>query len=177
MSRCPNCSGPEHPWSKGAYLLPVRTESAAYLTHHEGPGHEGRTECALDLKVPIGTVVRAAREGVISDIRMGSTRGGNSRSNNHYENWIEIRHSDGETSLYGHLSDHSRLSVGDHVEAGQVIARSGATGWLAQEGPHLHFQVTRYHGSRDNTGRSLRIRWARGVQLPEDREPAGSRRS
>jgi murein DD-endopeptidase MepM/ murein hydrolase activator NlpD len=171
MGQCPNCSGPEHPWSKGEYLFPVRVESAAFLTHHSSPGHTGRNVCAVDLKVPVGTMVRAAREGTITSMKMGSERGGNRPSYNLYENWIEITHPDGETTLYGHLSNFSRFKIGTHVNAGQVFARSGATGWLAGEGPHLHFQVTRYHGKTDAIGQSLRIRWAHGVQLPEDREP------
>lgn len=55
-----------------------------------------------------------------------------------YGNLILIDHGLGITTLYGHLSSLS-VAVGDRVEQGQVLGRSGATGLAG--GDHLHFGV------------------------------------
>lgn len=52
---------------------------------------------------------------------------------------VIIDHGWGVYTGYWHLSSES-VSVGDHVEAGQIIGQIGATG-LRVTGPHLHFEV------------------------------------
>ena len=57
-----------------------------------------------------------------------------------YTNFIVIRHPNREYSRYDHLSYHSAtVKVGQHVRAGEKIARVGTTGYTYL--PHLHFQV------------------------------------
>lgn len=51
-------------------------------------------------------------------------------------------------NLYGHLSE-IVVAEGQHVEAKQLIALSGATG--VADGPHLHFEVRVGQNSYDNT--------------------------
>jgi len=54
---------------------------------------------------------------------------------------VIIAHGNNFSTLYGHLDD-SRppiVSVGQYVQAGQVIAFEGMTGWTT--GPHLHFMT------------------------------------
>lgn len=55
-----------------------------------------------------------------------------------YGNTVIIAHSASISTLYAHASQ-LLVKVGDNVEAGQVIARVGATGTAT--GPHLHFEV------------------------------------
>jgi len=55
-----------------------------------------------------------------------------------YGNAIVIDHGQGVLSLYGHCSS-LEASVGDMVEKGQIIARTGATGLAG--GDHLHLEV------------------------------------
>ncbi|GMA88191.1 hypothetical protein GCM10025868_34410 [Angustibacter aerolatus] len=55
-----------------------------------------------------------------------------------YGNKVEIRHWDGTVSWYGHLSQ-IEVKVGQDVDAGEEIARSGNTGHST--GPHLHLEV------------------------------------
>ena len=57
-----------------------------------------------------------------------------------YGNFIEVRHPNGMSTLYGHLS---RIDVanGDAVAPGQRIGLVGSTGYST--GPHLHFEVRR----------------------------------
>ena len=55
-----------------------------------------------------------------------------------YGNCVIIDHGLGVMTLYGHLSSIA-VKVGDMVEKGQVLGRSGTTGLAA--GDHLHFTV------------------------------------
>lgn len=168
---CDHCS--KHAPTRGEYRFPVDRDAVVYSSHHRSPYHKGRMACAVDVKVPEGTPVKAARSGTVVDLHNGSTRGGRSRRFDPYENWVELDHGDGETSLYGHLRAVFHVRVGDRVQAGEVIARSGGTGTLADLGPHLHFEVRRYQGGqKERDSRSLRIRWEGGGHIPKDMEPA-----
>jgi murein DD-endopeptidase MepM/ murein hydrolase activator NlpD len=69
-------------------------------------------------------------------------------------NYVLIRHTDGEHSLYAHLRKASvRVSVGDSVRAGQPIGDAGSSGNSTE--PHLHFQVI--DGPDLNSARGLPI--------------------
>jgi len=84
----------------------------------------------VDFPVPVGTPVRAPADGKISAVK--SVWG--------YGKVVEIDHGNGLKTRFAHL-DGQQVAVGDEVKAGQVIATSGATGTLADAGPHLHFEV------------------------------------
>ena len=51
---------------------------------------------------------------------------------------VILDHGLGLYSLFAHLSKF-QVSVGDHIAAGEVVARSGATGRVT--GAHLHWAV------------------------------------
>jgi murein DD-endopeptidase MepM/ murein hydrolase activator NlpD len=65
-------------------------------------------------------------------------------------NVLYIDHGAGLVTGYLHLSEHL-VEMGDTVEAGQTIARVGATGRVT--GPHLHW-IVRY-GFRSLDGQTL----------------------
>jgi len=96
---------------------------------------------AVDIVMPVGTPVVAARDGVVMTVDndffgagLDMARYGD-RANN-----IRIVHSDGTMAVYAHLElESARVQVGDRVRAGQVLALSGDTGYTT--GPHLHFCV------------------------------------
>jgi murein DD-endopeptidase MepM/ murein hydrolase activator NlpD len=69
-------------------------------------------------------------------------------------------------TLYGHLSQ-IFVSEGQHVDAEQVIALSGATG--VADGPHLHFEVRQGKNSYDATRNPLLWLWP----VPESGTIAG----
>ena len=84
----------------------------------------------IDIAASAGTNVLAAASGTVI---LSQQYGG-------YGQCIMIDHGGGITSLYGHMIYGSqRVSVGDTVQAGQVIALVGSTG--VSTGPHLHFEV------------------------------------
>lgn len=55
-----------------------------------------------------------------------------------YGHYIMIFHGDGYVTLYGHLNTY-KITSGQYVSQGQVIAQSGNTG--ASSGSHLHFEI------------------------------------
>lgn len=89
----------------------------------------GRLHAGLDFGVPVGTPVVAAADGVVT--YAGWIEGG-------YGNLVEIQHSDGAITRYGHNSK-VFAKVGQKVRQGQVIANSGNTG--RSTGPHIHFEI------------------------------------
>jgi murein DD-endopeptidase MepM/ murein hydrolase activator NlpD len=88
-----------------------------------------RAHKGVDYAAPIGTPVRAAGDG---KVLFAGRKGG-------YGNLIELDHSGGITTVYGHLSRFARgIRVGRRVEQGEVIAYVGMTGLAT--GPHLHYE-------------------------------------
>jgi len=94
-----------------------------------GKGHNG-----IDMGVPTGSTIMSASEGKV--VGTGDTDKVCPRAS--YGKWILIEHTNGLSTLYGHLSV-IRVVEGQTVYAGQPIAFSGNTGYST--GPHLHFTV------------------------------------
>ena len=97
---------------------------------------------AVDIAMPVGTCVRAARSGVVvtvkDDYHMGGTM--DKKFFRDKANAIIVVHSDGTFASYVHLLLGSAVvKPGDTVEAGQILARAGSSGYSS--GPHLHFVV------------------------------------
>ncbi len=51
---------------------------------------------------------------------------------------VTIQHGNGMQTRYAHMS-RALVSVGDYVQQGEVIGRSGSTG--NSTGPHVHFEI------------------------------------
>jgi murein DD-endopeptidase MepM/ murein hydrolase activator NlpD len=101
---------------------------------------------AVDIAMPIGTDVHAARGGVVFEVTSQNFQGGTDPSRDGpTANLVRILHEDGTFAEYAHLNRSTiRVRPGDVVERGEYIADSGNTGFSS--GPHLHFAVLRNRG-------------------------------
>jgi len=96
-----------------------------YQTNKESP-HKG-----LDIEAPPGTTVRAARSGKVIYADGGIPS---------YGLMVIIDHDDKMSTVYAHNSE-ILVAVGDHVRAGQAVAKVGRTGRATTD--HLHFEIRR----------------------------------
>ena len=110
---------------------------------HHFPGNR----YAIDMPMPEGTPVLAAKSGVVLDMKMYFAGHSNDPADRARTNFIRLLHPDGTMTVYVHLRTASaRVSIGQSVAAGEMIAESGNTGYSS--GPHLHFAVQRNNGKR-----------------------------
>ena len=126
------------------YALPYASGRSYRVLQGYGSrfSHTGLEEFAIDLNMPIGTAVHAARAGVVARLEESNSKGCWEDGCGKFANFIVILHSDGTTGEYFHLQEHGALvNVGDSVSQGQKIAYSGNTGHTTM--PHLHFAVYR----------------------------------
>ena len=96
---------------------------------YNGAGHNG-----VDFGASVGTPIKSSADGVVVDT-------GNTDEQCYgvsYGKWVLIRHPNGLSTLYAHLSL-IKVSKGESVTRGEVIGYSGNTGYST--GPHLHLTV------------------------------------
>jgi hypothetical protein len=105
------------------------------ITHQDPP-----SRYAVDIVMPIGTPVLAARGGKV--MAMEDDFHGAAQLERYLprSNHVRILHEDGTMAVYAHLQANSlRVQEGAQVRTGQWIANSGNTGY--SNGPHLHFVI------------------------------------
>ena len=115
----------------------VRITQQFGKTSSSGRLYASGTHNGADFGASVGTPVKAVREGVISGTGNTDTQ----RGCYSYGRWVLIKHDNGLSTLYAHLSA-SLVSTGQAVTSGQVIGYSGgmpgAFGSGFSTGPHLH---------------------------------------
>jgi murein DD-endopeptidase MepM/ murein hydrolase activator NlpD len=117
------------------------TQAPPNAVTHVTPG----SRHAIDIAMPVGTAVHAAREGVVINVAAKHFRSGLTPQSMDDANFIDILHDDGTHAIYAHLQlDTVRVKPGQRVARGEYIANSGNTGFSS--GPHLHFVVVRNAG-------------------------------
>jgi murein DD-endopeptidase MepM/ murein hydrolase activator NlpD len=95
---------------------------------------------AIDIAMPVGDTVYAAREGTVAYTFAESSYGGNNEAYLDYANTIMIYHEDGTVAQYSHLKQNGVLvEIGTMVQVGEPIGLSGNTGFVS--GDHLHLNV------------------------------------
>lgn len=101
--------------------------ASAHAAVYNGSGHNG-----IDLGASQGTPVKSAQSGTVE----GTGDTDNTCQGASYGKWILVKHDNGLSTLYAHLSL-IKVKEGQRVDPGQTIAYSGNTGYST--GPHLHF--------------------------------------
>jgi len=126
------------------YLPPIAPGAAFQVTQGFNGSfshHDEQNKYAIDIAMPIGTPIHAARSGVVMKVENDFFKGGT--DNKAYlsrANSIRILHDDGSMAIYAHLElEKAQVYPGQRVQTGQLIAYSGNTGFTS--GPHLHFSV------------------------------------
>ena len=109
------------------YITQQFGRTAAAQRLYTSGSHDG-----VDFRAAVGTPVRAALSGMVLEVNHGAA------PNCQYGKWVLVRHGNGLTTLYAHLSDIS-VSKGASVSTGSVLGYAGSTGYAT--GPHLHFTV------------------------------------
>ena len=146
------------------YSLPYNGQheiTQSYLgSHSHFRGSE--TEYAVDIEMPEGTKVLAARPGVVIAFRDDSNKGGNSPDFKDDANDVVISHGDGTYADYVHLKFNGVLvKLGQHVALHQAIGLSGSTGWSTR--PHLHFGLFRVISGEKLESLPFKMQTPRGV--------------
>lgn len=140
------------------YTLPWRP-GESYLVNqgfHGYLSHKGQDAYAADFDLPEGTPVTAARAGLVVSLENESNIGGPDESFREHANYVMLAHTDGTLTRYYHLARRTvAVDVGDWVEVGTVLGRSGNTGFSTA--PHLHFDVCRPTATLELQTLSFRI--------------------
>lgn len=111
---------------------------------YSGHGHDG-----IDMSAAIGTPVLAALSGTV----LGTGNTDLARGCYSFGKWVMVRHSDGLSTMYAHLSEID-VSTGQSVSTGQTLGLSGMTGYAT--GPHIHFGVYATEGTKIMTLKQFR---------------------
>lgn len=113
-----------------------------------------KLDYAVDFFMPKGTLILAARAGVVFRTEAQFGDGGRQEPTPNSPaaltiNYVYIRHADGTVARYLHVDKNAVLvKVGQTVREGDPIARSGQSGTSM---PHLHFDVMKTDGFQWNT--------------------------
>ncbi len=124
-------TGHKLPWEGGVPRLVTQTP-----TDHTGLG-----DWAYDFSMNVGTPLWASRSGTVALVKENSSSGACDSSFANMANYVVINNDgDNSATLYLHLNTNGvTVSVGQHVNQGDLVAYSGQTGYSC--GAHLHFQV------------------------------------
>jgi len=133
---------PETAPGAAAFLWPVE---GGRLSSSFGPRDASHHD-GIDISAPVGTPVRAARDGRV--LYSDTLRG--------YGNLIILEHDGGYATVYAHNRE-NRADLGDVVRQGEQIATVGETGKTS--GPNLHFEIR-----KDNIARNPIYFFANVVQ-------------
>lgn len=128
-----------------------------YITQRFGKTVDARrlytsgSHSGIDFRAAVGTPVYAVADGTVEGV--GDTDKTCPKTS--FGKWVFIRHQNGLATAYGHLSL-IKVSEGQKVVKGQLIAYSGNTGHTT--GPHLHLSVYASHGIGGEDGAAVRER-------------------
>ncbi len=105
----------------------------AYRQRRETYGAGQGVHFGLDLSAACGTPIVAIGDGVVSKV--------DSMSHGAAPHNLMIDHGNGYASFYGHLIERARLTVGQEVKRGEVVAHVGDPDLTCTSRPHLHLEI------------------------------------
>jgi murein DD-endopeptidase MepM/ murein hydrolase activator NlpD len=111
-----------------ALAIPAGSRSSEFGWRADPINGQQRFHAGVDIRLAYGQDVRAAAGGRV--VAAGEQHG--------YGLTVVVDHGQGVQTRYAHLSE-ATVAVGDLVDSGQLVARSGSSG--RSTGPHLHFEV------------------------------------
>lgn len=122
----------------GSWVWPT---NAPYYISSPFSWRWGKHHDGIDITGPgYNSAIKAANNGIVVSSAYNSYNG----------NFIQVKHSDGHYTYYGHLASR-RKQVGDIVMAGDIIGTMGQTGFAT--GVHLHFGL--YVGNMNSGGYAI----------------------
>jgi len=125
------------PWPDGRSFMFTQASGGRITTHFTNA-----TLHAVDVAMPEGVPVLAARAGIVEAAQAQHGASPDEEPLTYEGNFVRVRHADGTAATYAHLRYQSvTVTVGETIEAAQLLGYSGATGDVIE--PHLHFVVTR----------------------------------
>ena len=116
---------------KAPFAMPLKTAfryTSGFGGRNDPFGRGHRRHEGIDLAGAKGSPILSTADGVVVKAGWG----------NGYGNMVQIQHSFGLETLYGHMS-RIRVTVGQKVSRGDVIGDMGSTG--RSTGSHLHYEV------------------------------------
>jgi murein DD-endopeptidase MepM/ murein hydrolase activator NlpD len=129
------------PWPEGLSFMFTQAPGGRITTHFTRA-----TLYAVDIAMPEGVPVLAARDGVVEAVEAEHGASADEDPLTYEGNLVRVRHADGTASIYAHLKHRSVVvAIRERVRSGQLLGYSGATGDVLE--PHLHFAVTREDAS------------------------------
>jgi murein DD-endopeptidase MepM/ murein hydrolase activator NlpD len=140
------------PWADGLSFMFTQVPGGRITSHFTKA-----TLHAVDIAMPEGMAVVAARAGVVEAVEGHHGASPDEEPLTYEGNFVRVRHGDGSLGIYAHLKHRGiAVAVGEAVAVGQLLGYSGATGDV--ESPHLHFAVVRVE--RNSAG------WQEVVSVP-----------
>ena len=115
-----------------AYIFPLEDANAEVTNPYGWQAHlvtkQKSLHSGVDLAADYGTNVLAVADGTVLDCSYDAA----------YGYILTLEHENGVQTQYAHLSEFL-VEPGDTVQQGQIIAKTGGSGWAT--GPHLHLGV------------------------------------
>jgi murein DD-endopeptidase MepM/ murein hydrolase activator NlpD len=131
----------EYAWPMDKSLCPHVTQGFFGRFSHKDPYNR----YAIDIGANVGTSVMAARDGVVIGVKDDYALGGVDNFFMDKANFVQVYHDDGTWAIYAHiLLGSAEVKLGDQVKVGDLLAKSGSSGYSS--GPHLHFVIQRNQG-------------------------------
>ena len=105
----------------------------------------GALSLGITIGAPLGADVYAVKDGVVAYV-------GDDLQD--YGLLILVKHACGTVSVYGNLAENPRVKKDDDVSQGQVIAKTGQSGFK-QETPRLYFELRRPKNQDDKKPKAV----------------------